>query len=73
MVEIIISTFELVTFETPERFPSGDTKEAVGFTRLELRSEVSLEIHIQKSGANGWYLTLQEWMLPPGERARGLE
>lgn len=55
MVEIISSAFELVNFEMPERFPSGDTKEAVGFTRLELRSEVSLEIHIRKSRADGWY------------------
>lgn len=46
-VEIISSTFEL-NFEMPERFPTGDIKEVVGFIRLELRTEVSLEIHILK-------------------------
>lgn len=73
MVEIIRSTFELVNFEMPRRFPSGDTKEAVGFTRLELSSEVSWEIHIRESRADGWFVMLQEWRIPPGETARGLE
>ena len=57
----VTSTFELVNFEMPERFASGAVKEAVGFTSLELRGEVSLEMHIQKSWACGWYLKLQEW------------
>lgn len=38
MVEIISSTFELVNFEMPERFPSGDTKEALQDWSSEVRS-----------------------------------
>lgn len=45
----ISSTFELVNLEIPARFPSGDSKETVGFTRLELRGEVSVEMHSWKS------------------------
>lgn len=43
MVEIIGSTYELVNFEMPERFSSGEARRQLDLQN-ELRGKVNLEI-----------------------------